>query len=66
MDLLDWTYQDEQPWCDVQDVNGTEVVFKRRERPSIIFGDENRETAKYIFNAVQPSGAVPFNFVQEL
>lgn len=66
LDLMEWNYGEEQPWCEVQDVNGTDIVFKRRERPQIIFEGEGNINAKYLYNAVQPQKGVSFNFVQEL
>ena len=66
MDLLDWSYGEEQPWCDLKLSNGSMMDLKRRERPVIVFDGNDNVNAQYIFTAVQPQNDISFNLVQQL
>ena len=62
--LLNWNYfkKDEIKWCNLNLTNNTNLQLLRRERPALIFDDNN--DIKYLFTAVQPETGRTRNVVQ--
>ena len=68
-DLIKWQYNKQQPWCDIKLINGTKITLKRRERPFIVFSNNDKSiqtSATTIFTAVEPPQGHTFNLVQSL